>query len=84
MSVMIFVALYIPVIQNLAVTILQARNQMKFRSLLYLAIALAALVAEYLMAKILGGVGCAIAISGALFVGQRVIMNIYYITSYII
>ena len=78
MSVMIFVALYIPVIQNLAVTILQARNQMKFRSLLYLAIALAALVAEYLLAKILGGVGCAIAISGALFIGQGVIMNIYY------
>ena len=78
MAVLIFVALYIPVVQNLAVTILQARNQMKFRSLLYIAIALFALFAEFLLGKKFGGIGCAIAISGALILGQGIIMNIYY------
>lgn len=55
MALMIFVALYIPVIQNLGVTILQARNQMRFRSILYVCIALLALVAEFVFAKQWGG-----------------------------
>ena len=62
----------------MGITILQARNQMKFRSLLYIAIAAVALVLQYYFAKLWGGVGCAIAISGALFIGQGIIMNIYY------
>ena len=78
MALMIFVALYIPVIQNLGVTILQARNQMRFRSILYVCIALLALVAEFVFAKQWGGIGCAMAISGALLLGQGLIMNIYY------
>lgn len=73
-----FVSLYIPLIQNIGVTILQARNQMKFRSLLYIAIAAVALILQYYLAKLWGGIGCAIAISGALFVGQGIIMNVYY------
>lgn len=73
-----FISLYIPLIQNLGITILQARNQMKFRSLLYIAIAIVALVLQYYFAKLWGGIGCSIAISGALFIGQGIIMNIYY------
>lgn len=78
MSLMIFIALYIPVIQNIGVTILQARNQMKFRSLLYICMAIIALIAEFLLAKLWGGIGCAVAISVALLLGQGFIMNIYY------
>lgn len=78
MALMIFIALYVPVIQNLGVTILQARNEMKFRSLLYIVIAFVALVAEFVFAKIWGGIGCAVAISTALILGQGVIMNWYY------
>lgn len=73
-----FISLYIPLIQNLGITILQARNQMKFRSLLYIAIAAVALILQYYFAKLWGGIGCAIAISGALFIGQGIIMNVYY------
>lgn len=73
-----FISLYIPLIQNLGITILQARNQMKFRSLLYIVIAVVALVLQYYFARLWGGVGCAIAIAGALFFGQGIIMNIYY------
>ena len=73
-----FISLYIPLIQNLGITILQARNQMKFRSLLYIVIASVALVLQYFFAKLWGGIGCAFAIAGALFVGQGIIMNVYY------
>lgn len=78
MALLFFVALYIPLIQNLGITILQARNQMKFRSLLYIVIAFFALVGEYFFAKLWGGVGCAVAVSLALLLGQGLIMNIYY------
>lgn len=77
-TLLFFVALYIPLIQNLGITILQARNQLKFRSLLYIVIAGVALVAQYFMAKVWGGIGCAIAISAALLLGQGLILNIYY------
>lgn len=73
-----FIPLTIPLIQNLGITVLQARNQMKFRSLLYIVIALASLGLSILLAKPYGGYGCAFATSLALLVGQGLIMNIYY------
>lgn len=77
-TLLFFVSLYIPLIQNLGITILQARNKMKFRSLLYIAIAAISLVFQIILAKQYGGIGCAIAIAGALFIGQGLIMNVYY------
>lgn len=75
---MFFVPLTVPLIQNVGITILMARNQMKFRSLLYIVIALMSLVLSVLLAKPYGGYGCAFATSLALFVGQVLIMNVYY------
>ena len=75
---MFFIPLIIPLIQNLGITILQARNQMKFRSLLYIVIAVASLGLSILLAKTYGGYGCAFATSLALLLGQGIIMNIYY------
>lgn len=77
-AMLFFVPLTVPLIQNLGITILQARNQMKFRSLLYLVISLVSLGAQIPLSKYYGGVGCAWAIAGALILGQIVIMNIYY------
>lgn len=77
-TVIFILPLTIPLIQNLGITILQARNQMKFRSLLYIAIAVVSLCFQIPMAKYYGGVGCAWAISGALIIGQIIILNIYY------
>lgn len=73
-----FVPLTIPLIQNLGITILQARNQMKFRSTLYVIIALASLCISIPLAKQYGGIGCAAGTSIALIAGQIIIMNIYY------
>lgn len=75
---MFFIPLTVPLIQNLGITILQARNQMKFRSLLYIVIAFVSLGLSILFAKPYGGYGCAFATGLALLVGQVLIMNIYY------
>jgi len=77
-TLLFFVSLTIPLIQNLGITILQARNQMKFRSLLYLVIAGISLAFQIILAQEYEGLGCAIAIAGALFLGQGLIMNVYY------
>lgn len=73
-----FIPLTVPLIQNLGITILQARNQMKFRSVLYVIIAIGSLGLSIPLAKHFGGIGCAIGIASALIAGQIVIMNIYY------
>lgn len=78
-AMLFFVPLTVPLIQNLGITVLQARNQMKFRSLLYLAISLISLGAQIPLAKYYGGIGCACAIAGALVLGQIIVMNVYYL-----
>lgn len=77
-SMLFFVPLTVPLIQNLGITILQARNQMKFRSLLYLVISLVSLGLQIPFSKYYGGIGCACAIAGALVLGQILVMNVYY------
>ena len=73
-----FVALIVPLTQNLGITILQAKNQMKFRSLLYVIISLISLGIAIPLARLYGGIGCALATSMALVFGNIVCMNIYY------
>lgn len=77
-AMLFFVPLTIPLIQNLGITILQARNQMKFRCILYLVISLVSLGAQIPLSKYYGGIGCACAIAGALVLGQIIVMNVYY------
>jgi len=77
-AMLFFVPLTVPLIQNLGITILQARNQMKFRCLLYLVISLISLGVQIPLSKYYGGIGCASAIAGALVLGQILIMNVYY------
>lgn len=77
-TLMFFIPLSIPLIQNLGIVILQARNQMKFRSVLYIIIALCSLGLSVLLAQKYSGYGCAFATGLALFIGQGIIMNVYY------
>ncbi len=79
-SLLFFFALLIPLIQNLGITILQARNQMKFRSVCYIVIALVSLGFSVLGAMKWGVMGCAVATAGALLLGQGLVMNVYYKT----
>jgi O-antigen/teichoic acid export membrane protein len=77
-ALIIMVPLTLPLIQNLGITILQAKNQQKFRSLLYITISILSLGISIPLAKIYGGIGCAIGTSLALTAGNIIAMNIYY------
>lgn len=77
-TLLFLIPLTIPLIQNLGFTILQARNQMKFRSLTYLFISIISLICAIPLSKRFGGIGCACSVAGALLIGQFIIMNIYY------
>ena len=77
-TLLFFIPMTVPLIQNVGITILQARNKVKFRSLLYIVIALFSLGLQILLVEKYGGIGCAIAIATALVLGQIIIMNIYY------
>lgn len=77
-TLIFFFSLICPLIQNVGLTIIQARGQQKFRSLVYLGISVASLVAQIFVTERYGALGCAVVIGVTLFVGQWVIMNIYY------
>ncbi|MBR4317021.1 MAG: polysaccharide biosynthesis C-terminal domain-containing protein, partial [Alphaproteobacteria bacterium] len=77
-SLLLIVPFTIPLIQNIGLTILQARNQMRFRSLLGLVAALVSLGLQIPLAKYYGGVGCALGVSVVLLLAQGVVMNVYY------
>lgn len=77
-TLIFFVSLFIPTIQTTGYAILQARNQMKFRSLVYLIISLFSLWLQCVLSRQYGVIGCAITVGGALILGQGLVMNIYY------
>lgn len=78
LTLIFFWAMFIPLIENLGIIILQARNQLRFRSLTYLIIAFFSVIFQIILSKRYGYYGCAIAIAGTLLIGQGIIMNIYY------
>lgn len=77
-TLIIMVPLTFPLIQNLGVTILQAKNQLKFRSILLLIVALLGFSLSIPLAKKYGGIGCAMGTSLALIAGNIISINIYY------
>ena len=68
----------IDLIQNIGITILQARNQMRFRSILLTVTAICSLFLSIALVKPFGYYGCAAATGIGLFCGQGLIMNFYY------
>ncbi len=78
LAMMFLSTLSIPLIQNLGITILQARNQMMFRSIVYVLISFLSLFFQVVLTQLYGIIGCGIAISGALVLGHGIVMNIYY------
>lgn len=77
-ALIILIPLSVPLIQTLGMSILQAQNKLKFRSYTYLLMAVICCLASIPMAKLYGGVGCAISIAFSLILCNIIIMNIYY------
>lgn len=68
----------VPLIQNLGMQLLYARNKHKFRSLMLFGIAVVNLALSIPMAKLYGGVGCALVTGLSYIIGQGFILNWYY------
>ncbi|WP_300855699.1 lipopolysaccharide biosynthesis protein [uncultured Clostridium sp.] len=75
---LVMIPLTVPLIQNLGLTILQAKNMHQFRSNIYIIIAILNIIASIPLAKIYGGVGCALATGISMIIGNIIIINIYY------
>jgi O-antigen/teichoic acid export membrane protein len=78
MSLIVMIPLLIPLIENMGIIILQAKNKHAFRSKIYFIIAILNIIMTIPLAKLYGGIGCAVATSVALFIGNVIIINIYY------
>jgi len=77
-SVILMIGLFIPLIQNTGIAILQAKNKHAFRSIIFFIIAVINVVVSIPMAKQYGGLGCAITTTICLLLGQGFIINVYY------
>lgn len=77
-AVILILPLCVPLIQNLGISIMQAKNMHKFRSILLALIAVANIFISIPLAKAYGGIGSAIGTSLSLIIGNIIILNIYY------
>ncbi len=68
----------IPLIQNIGLSILQAKNLYKYRTIIFIFIAIINIIISISLAKIYEGVGVAIGTAISLLLGQGLILNIYY------
>lgn len=77
-GILLIVPLIVPLIQNIGLEIQMALNKHKFRSILYVIIAIANVGISIPLAKAYGGIGSAIGTCLSLIIGNGLIMNIYY------
>lgn len=68
----------VPLIQNLGVEIQRAKNMHKFRSIVFILIAVGNVCLSIPLCKVYGPVGCAIGTAMSLLIGNGLIMNWYY------
>ena len=68
----------VPLIQNVGISILQAKNKIRFRSLMLVAIACLNVVLSIILSRKYEGIGSAIGSAISFVIGQIIIMNIYY------
>lgn len=68
----------VPLIQNAGLSILQAKNKHKFRTIIFCLIAILNIGISIPFAKMYGGIGTSLGTALSLVIGQIIIMNIYY------
>jgi O-antigen/teichoic acid export membrane protein len=77
-ALMLIVPVTLPLLQNLGIEIQRAKNMHKFRSWVYLFIAVANVAISIPLVKLYGGIGAAAGTAIALVIGNVFIMNWYY------
>lgn len=77
-TAILIIPVTVPLIQNLGISLLQAQNRQKFRSIAYILVAVINIGLSIPLARIYGGIGCAIGTAIGLIIGNIILMNIYY------
>lgn len=77
-ALILIIPVTVPLIQNVGIEIQKAKNMHKFRSVLYVAIAVCNIALSIPLAKLYGAIGSAIGTSFSIFVANCIIINIYY------
>lgn len=77
-AMIIMVPSIISLSQNTGITVLQAQNKIKFRSISYVFIAIFNILISLALVGRYGGIGCAIGTSLGTVLGPILMMNIYY------
>lgn len=77
-ALIVMIPFTVDIIQNIGLTILQVINKYTFRGVMYFVIALINIVGTFFMAKYWGMTGAAIATAISMFIGNCLIMNVYY------
>ena len=78
-TLLIIIPFTIDLIQNIGLSIMQAKNRYDFRAKVYFAMGLFNLCLAIPLAKQYGGTGCAFATGLSMFLGNGLIMNWYYL-----
>lgn len=76
--IILILSISIPLIQNLGIEIIRAKNMQVFRSVVYFIIAIANVVLSIHLCQIYGATGAAMGTAFSLILGNVFIMNIYY------
>ena len=77
-ALLIMIPTMIPLMQSVCLNIVVAKNMHRFRSLVYLGIAIANVIGTWFLLKTMGVVGAALMTGIARIVGQGFIMNWFY------
>ena len=77
-GIILMLPITIPLIQNVGLAILQAKNKYKYRTMIFFLIAILNVCISIPLAKKYGGIGSAIGTAIAEILGQCIILNIYY------
>lgn len=77
-AIFMMVPLMIPLVQSVCLNIVVAQNKHKFRSLVYLGIAILNVIGTWFLMQYMGVIGAALMSGIGLILGQGIIMNWYY------
>ncbi len=78
MILILMIGLLIALVQNAGIAILQALNLNRYRMTAYTIVAVINIFTSVILAKMYGGLGCAISTAVALLISTGLIMNRYY------
>lgn len=77
-ALLMIVPVTIPLIQNIGIEIQKAKNIHKFRSIIYLLIALTNIALSIPLAQLYGEIGAAFGTTVGIVIGNIIVMNLYY------